>query len=97
MESFDKFINSFKEKSKAAAQKAKGTAKGTAKILQLKNQLSSEKKNLKELYAAIGVLYYKKYRDDGENEFKDIFKEVGSTLSRIKELEDSIQETKETH
>ena len=60
---FDEIGKTLADKSREAAKKAKDVAE----ILQLKAQISTEKSKTKELYASIGVLYFKKHRDN-ENE-----------------------------
>ncbi len=74
---FDELSKTLSDKGKEAAQKAKEAAG----VLQMKAQIASEKSKLKELYGAVGVLYYKKHRDDEDNEFQDLFKEIGNVLT----------------
>ena len=84
---FDELSRALSDKGKEAAQKAKETAG----VLQLKAQIASEKSKLKELYGAVGVLYYKKHRDEEDNEFQDLFKEIGNILTNIAVMEEKVQ------
>ncbi len=89
---FDELSKTLSDKGKEAAQKAKEAAG----VLQMKAQISSEKSKLKELYGAVGVLYYKKHRDDEDNEFQDLFKEIGNVLANVAAMEASLQEMEGT-
>ena len=62
-----------------------------AEILQLKAQISTEKSKTKELYASIGVLYFKKHRDDENDEYQMFFPEIEKTLAHIAELEERVK------
>ena len=84
---FDDLSRTLSDKGKEAAHKAKEAAE----VLQVKAQIASEKSKLKELYGAVGVLYYKKYRDDEDNEFQDLFKEIGNILTNIAVMEEKVQ------
>ncbi len=84
---FDELSKTLSDKGKEAAQKAKEAAG----VLQMKAQIASEKSKLKELYGAVGVLYYKKHRDDEDNEFQDLFKEIGNVLTNVAAMESSLQ------
>lgn len=83
----DDLSRTLSDKGKEAALKAKGAAE----LLQLKAQIGSEKSKLKELYGAVGVLYYKKHRDDEDNEFGDLFREIGNVLTNVAALEEKVQ------
>ena len=72
---FDEIGKTLADKSREAAKKAKDVAE----ILQLKAQISTEKSKTKELYASIGVLYFKKHRDNEK------------TLAHIAELEERVK------
>lgn len=85
---FDELSRTLSDKGKEAAQKAKEAAG----VLQLKAQIASEKSKLKELYGAVGVLYYKKHRDDEDNEFQDLFREIGNVLTNVAAMEANLQE-----
>lgn len=85
---FDELSRALSDKGKEAAQKAKETAG----VLQLKAQIASEKSKLKDLYGAVGVLYYKKHRDEEDNEFQDLFKEIGNVLANVAAMEGKLQE-----
>lgn len=84
----DELSRTLSDKGKEAAQKAREAAG----VLQMKAQIASEKSKLKELYGAVGVLYYKKHRDDEDNEFGDLFREIGNVLTNIDVLEGRVQE-----
>ena len=84
---FDELSRAMSDKGKEAAQKAKETAG----VLQLKAQIASEKSKLKELYGAVGVLYYKKHRDEEDNEFQDLFREIGNVLVNVAAMEERVQ------
>ena len=64
---FDELSRTLSDKGKEAAQKARDGAS----VLQMKMQIASEKGKLKELYGAVGAVYYKKHRDDEDTEFGD--------------------------
>ena len=83
----DELSKTLSNKGKEAAQKARETAE----VLQVKAQIASEKSKLKELYGAVGVLYYKKHRNDEDNEFGDLFREIGNVLTNIAVLEEKVQ------
>lgn len=85
---FDELSRALSDKGKEAAQKARETAG----VLQIKAQIASEKSKLKELYGAVGVLYYKKHRDEEDNEFQDLFKEIGNVLANVAAMEEKVQE-----
>lgn len=85
---FDEISKTLAGKSKEAAQKAKDVAE----VLQLKTQISSEKGKVKELYASIGALYFKKHREDAEDEYQLFFPEIETTLAHIAELEAKVRE-----
>jgi len=85
---FDELSKTLSSKGKVAAQKAKDVAE----VVQMKTQISSDKAKLKELYAAIGNLYFKKYRDNPENDFQTFFPEIEKTLAHIAELEAKVRE-----
>ena len=85
---FDDLSKTLSDKGKEAAHKAKAAAG----VLQMKTQIASEKSKLKELYGAVGVLYYKKHRDDEDNEFADLFKEIGNVLTNVAVMEEKVQE-----
>ncbi len=85
---FDELSKALSDKGKEAAQKAKETAG----VLQIKAQIASEKSKLKELYGAVGVLYYKKHRDEEDNEFQDLFREIGNVLANVAAMEEKVQE-----
>lgn len=85
---FDELSRALSDKGKEAAQKAKETAG----VLQMKAQIASEKSKLKELYGAVGVLYYKKHRDEEDNEFQDLFREIGNVLANVAAMEEKVQE-----
>ena len=84
---FDELSRALSDKGKEAAQKAKETAG----VLQLKAQIASEKSKLKELYGAVGVLYYKKHRDEEDNEFQDLFREIGNVRVNVAAMEERVQ------
>lgn len=85
---FDDLSKTLSDKGKVAAHKAREAAE----VLQVKAQIVSEKSKLKELYGAVGVLYYKKHRNDEDNEFADLFKEIGNVLTNIAAMEEKVQE-----
>lgn len=85
---FDEISKTLSDKGKEVAQKAKETAEA----LQLRAQIVAEKSKLKELYGAVGVLYYKKHRDDEDSEFQDIFKEIGNILTNVSVMEEKVNE-----
>ena len=81
---FDEIGKTLADKSREAAKKAKDVAE----ILQLKAQISTEKSKTKELYASIGVLYFKKHRDDENDEYQMFFPEIRKA---VEEKWDSIK------
>lgn len=83
----DDLSRTLSDKGKEAALKAREAAE----LLQMKAQIGSEKSKLKELYGAVGVLYYKKHRDDEDNEFGDLFREIGNVLTNVAALEEKVQ------
>lgn len=85
---FDELSKTLSVKGKEAAQKAKDVAE----VVQMKAQIGSDKAKLKELYGAIGALYFKKYRDNPENDFQTFFPEIEKTLAHIAELEAKVRE-----
>lgn len=85
---FDELSKTLSDKGKEAAQKAKEAAG----VLQMKAQIASEKSKLKELYGAVGVLYYKKHRDDEDTEFGDLFREIGNVLTNVAAMEEKVQQ-----
>ena len=87
---FDEIGKTLADKSREAAKKAKDVAE----ILQLKAQISTEKSKTKELYASIGVLYFKKHRDDENDEYQMFFPEIEKTLAHIAELEERVKSWK---
>ena len=84
---FDEIGKTLADKSREAAKKAKDVAE----ILQLKAQISTEKSKTKELYASIGVLYFKKHRDDENDEYQMFFPEIEKTLAHIAEMEERVK------
>lgn len=84
---FEDLSKTLSDKGKEAAQKAKEAAG----VLQMKAQIASEKSKLKELYGAVGVLYYKKHRDDEDMEFGDLFREIGNVLTNVAAMEEKVQ------
>ncbi len=84
---FDEIGKTLADKSREAAKKAKDMAE----ILQLKAQIGTEKSKTKELYASIGVLYFKKHRDDENDEYQMFFPEIEKTLAHIAELEERVK------
>lgn len=85
---FDDLSKTLSDKGKEAAQKAREAAG----VLQMKAQIASEKSKLKELYGAVGVLYYKKHRDDEDTEFGDLFREIGNVLTNVAAMEEKVQQ-----
>ena len=85
---FDDLSKTLSDKGKEAAQKAREAAG----VLQTKAQIVSEKSKLKELYGAVGVLYYKKHRDDEDTEFGDLFREIGNVLTNVAAMEEKVQQ-----
>ena len=81
---FDELSRTLSDKGKEAAQKARDGAS----VLQMKMQIASEKGKLKELYGAVGAVYYKKHRDDEDTEFGDLFREIGNVLTNVAVLEE---------
>lgn len=90
---FEEIGKTLAGKSKEAAQKAKDVAE----VLQLKAQINSEKGKVKELYAAIGAVYFKKNRENEEDEYKMFFPEIEKALVHIEELETKVKELEGTH
>jgi len=90
---FEDLSKTLSDKGKEAAQKAKEAAG----VLQMKAQIASEKNKLKELYGAVGVLCYKKHRDDEDAEFGDLFREIGNVLANVAAMEEKIQKMEGAH
>lgn len=84
---FDEIGKTLADKSREAAKKAKDLAE----VLQLKAQINAEKGKNKELYAAIGTVYFKKHRNDENDEYRMFFSEIEKTLAHIAELEEKVQ------
>lgn len=89
---FEELSRTLSDKGKEAAQ----MAKEAAGALQMRAQIVSEKSKLKELYGAVGVLYYKKHRDDEDVEFGDLFREIGNVLANVAAMEEKIQHAEGT-
>lgn len=68
---------------KDAAQRAKEVAE----VLQLKTQINSEKARIRELYIAIGKIYFEQHQGEPEEQFMDTFTEIQNALGNISELE----------
>ena len=85
---FDELSRTLSDKGKEAAQKARDGAS----VLQMKMQIASEKGKLKELYGAVGAVYYKKHRDDEDTEFGDLFREIGNVLTNVAAMEEKVQQ-----
>ena len=66
MEFFEKFSKTVKEKSKAAA----GKAKEVAGVAQLKIQISTQEELIKKNYQEMGKLYYELYSEMPEEPFR---------------------------
>jgi len=84
---FEDLSRTISDKGKEAALKAKEAAEA----LQIKAQIASEKGKLKELYGAVGVLYFKKHRDEEDNEFGDLFREIDNVLANVTVMEEKLQ------
>ena len=84
----DEIGKTLADKSKEAAQKAKGVAE----VLQLKAQISSENSKVKELYGAIGALYFKNNREEPADDYQMFFPEIEKTLAHIAEMEAKVKE-----
>lgn len=90
---FDEISKTLADKSRVAAQKAKDVAE----VLQLKTQITSDKSKVKELYSAIGAVYFKNHREDAEDEYQLFFPEIEKTLAHIAELEEKVRELEGTN
>lgn len=88
----DEIGRTLADKGREAAQKAKEMAE----VLQLKGQISAENSKIKELYGAIGAVYFKKYREEPDDEFQLFFPEIEKSLARIAELEAKVKELEGT-
>lgn len=84
----DEIGKTLADKSKEAAQKAKGVAE----VLQLKAQINSENSKVKELYGAIGALYFKNNREEPADDYQMFFPEIEKTLAHIAEMEAKVKE-----
>ncbi len=84
----DEISKTIADKSREAAQKAKVMTE----VLQIKAQIKSEKTKVKELYEAIGNVYFKSHRGNEEDEYKLFFPDIEKALLRIKELEAKLRE-----
>lgn len=89
----DEIGRTLADRGREAAQKAKGVAE----VLQMKGQISAENSKVKELYSAIGNLYFKKHREDPDDEYQMFFPEIEKTLVHIAELEARVRELEGTH
>lgn len=85
---FEEIGKTLADKSKEAAQKAKGVAE----VLQLKAQISSENSKVKELYGAIGALYFKNNREEPADDYQMFFPEIEKSLAHIAEMEAKVKE-----
>lgn len=90
---FDEIGKTLADKSKEAAQKAKGVAE----VLQLKAQISSENSKVKELYGAIGALYFKNNREEPADDYQMFFPEIEKSLAHIAEMEAKVKELEGIH
>ena len=84
---FDDISRTLADKGKEAAQ----MAKDVAEIVQLKAQAGSEKSKIKSLYGAIGQLYYKNHRNDGDGEYQSLINEITESLIRVAALQEKIR------
>ena len=85
---FDEISKNLTGYGKEAARKAKNAAQ----VLQLKAQIRGDKQKINELYAAIGVVYFKNHREDSEDEYKIFFPEIESALAHVAELEKKLSQ-----
>ena len=90
---FDEIGKTLADKSKEAAQKAKGVAE----VLQLKAQISSENSKVKELYGAIGALYFNNNREEPADDYQMFFPEIEKSLAHIAEMEAKVKELEGIH
>ena len=90
---FDEIGRTLADRGMEAAQRAKGVAE----VLQMKGQISAENSKVKELYGAIGALYFKKHREDPDDEYQMFFPEIEETLVHIAELEARVREVEGTY
>lgn len=89
----DEIGKTLADKSKEAAQKAKGVAE----VLQLKAQISSENSKVKELYGAIGALYFKNNRENPGDDYQMFFPEIEKSLAHIAEMEAKVKDLEGVH
>ena len=89
----DEIGKTLADKSKEAAQKAKDVAE----VLQLKAQISSENSKVKELYGAIGALYFKNNRENPGDDYQMFFPEIEKSLAHIAEMKAKVKELEGVH
>jgi len=87
MEFFEKFSKTVKEKSKAAA----GKAKEVAGVAQLKIQISTQEELIKKNYQEMGKLYYELYSEMPEEPFRKACEGIKNAQNAIEDLQEQIE------
>lgn len=88
------FINEIGKKISQTGQKAVKKTKDMADVAKLNSAISGEEKKINETYFQIGQLYFSKYRENAENDFKVLVEQVSHSLSEIEKLKQQIQHVK---
>lgn len=75
-------------------KEAKRKAKELTDIAKLNSSIYKENAKLKELYYGLGQLYYNKHKDEPEDEFGLMIRNITASLETIGELKDKVQQVK---
>ena len=84
-------LEGFKKKVGDTGRVAADKAKLGTQIVKVKAEMQSESKNLKELYASLGVLYYKKYAGTEDPDFAPLMEEISRNLTHTRELDEELR------
>lgn len=76
-------------------KEAKRKAKEITDIAKLNSSIYKENAKLKELYYGLGQLYYNKHKDEPEDEFGLMIRNITASLETIHELKDKVQQVKD--
>ncbi len=70
-------------------------AKGNYDVVNLNSQISALQREIGGLFTAIGERYYNNHKDDAEECFSGMIKEVKDRIAKINSLQQEIENTKE--
>lgn len=90
MDFFDKVGDAVAE----AGEKIADKAKEAAEFVSLKSQITASEEVIRKNYAAIGKLYYEKYRENPEELFEKQCRAIGNAQDGIAKLRERIDEIK---